>query len=83
MQTTVPSSVAEYVHRVGRTARMDASGQSLLFVLPEEIKFVERLSDHQLVLKELKMEKVLESLVSGQHKSRTGAEEATRCNLSS
>lgn len=34
----------EYVHRVGRTARIGSSGDALLFVLPEEEAFVEHLA---------------------------------------
>jgi ATP-dependent RNA helicase RhlE len=32
----VPNSSEDYVHRVGRTARADATGDALLFVSPEE-----------------------------------------------
>jgi ATP-dependent RNA helicase RhlE len=32
----VPNSPEDYVHRVGRTARADATGDAFLFVAPEE-----------------------------------------------
>lgn len=38
-----PSDVQTYVHSVGRTARNFANGNSLLLLLPSEIKFLERL----------------------------------------
>ena len=34
------SSIKDYVNRVGRTARIASSGQSLAFVMPQEIKYV-------------------------------------------
>ena len=36
-QFTPPCSVADYVHRVGRTARIGQSGKALLFLLPHEV----------------------------------------------
>jgi ATP-dependent RNA helicase RhlE len=32
----VPGSPEDYVHRVGRTARADATGEAFLFVCPQE-----------------------------------------------
>merc|ERR1712142_37527 len=36
VQFTPPISVADYVHRVGRTARIGAKGSSVIFLLPSE-----------------------------------------------
>ena len=35
-QVDCPDDVATYIHRVGRTARFNASGRSLLLLLPSE-----------------------------------------------
>lgn len=44
VQLDCPDSVDTYVHRVGRTARYDRAGESLLFLLPSERKFLDRLA---------------------------------------
>uniref|UniRef100_A0A672KSL7 ATP-dependent RNA helicase n=1 Tax=Sinocyclocheilus grahami TaxID=75366 RepID=A0A672KSL7_SINGR len=41
-------SAAEYVHRVGRTARIGAQGSSLLFLAPSETAFVDVLANHNI-----------------------------------
>ncbi|XP_042855995.1 ATP-dependent RNA helicase HAS1-like isoform X2 [Penaeus japonicus] len=40
IQFDPPSEPAEYIHRVGRTARAGDSGNAILFVLPEESMFI-------------------------------------------
>jgi len=39
------SSIKEYVNRIGRTARMASAGQSLCFLLPEEMEYVKHLRE--------------------------------------
>ena len=48
LQTSAPASVAEYVHRCGRTARLDQAGSALLLLLPTEGEFLNVLSSHAL-----------------------------------
>jgi ATP-dependent RNA helicase DDX10/DBP4 len=36
IQLDCPEDADTYIHRVGRTARFDAAGQALLFLLPSE-----------------------------------------------
>lgn len=38
-----PEDVASYIHRVGRTARYKSGGKSVLFLMPSEIKMLEKL----------------------------------------
>ena len=45
VQCDLPDSVDAYVHRVGRTARYTARGAAMLFVMPSEQKFLDRLKD--------------------------------------
>lgn len=48
VQMNCPFDVATYVHRVGRTARFDRTGKSLLFLLPSERIFLTRLAEQRL-----------------------------------
>lgn len=47
-QYTPPTAAAEYVHRVGRTARIGARGSSLLFLTPAETAFITELANHNI-----------------------------------
>ncbi|CAF2327225.1 unnamed protein product [Brassica napus] len=51
VQVDCPEDVASYIHRVGRTARFNASGKSLLFLTPSEEKMVERLQEARIPVK--------------------------------
>ena len=62
VQYNAPTTNADYVHRVGRTARIGAKGSALLFVLPSEAEFVRNLESNNLLLAELTVEHVLEKL---------------------
>jgi ATP-dependent RNA helicase DDX10/DBP4 len=53
VQVDCPEDVQSYIHRVGRTARYHSKGQSLLMLLPSEMKFLERLASKKLVLKKV------------------------------
>lgn len=54
LQMDCPDSVETYVHRIGRTARFNNKGKSLLFIDPSEIRFVE-----DLVKKKFEVKKIL------------------------
>ncbi|KAJ0267085.1 DEAD-box ATP-dependent RNA helicase 32 [Hirschfeldia incana] len=62
VQVDCPEDVASYIHRVGRTARCENKGKSLLFLTPSEEKMIERLQDAKVTLKFIKpkSDKVLE-----------------------
>ncbi|KAL9421847.1 hypothetical protein AB3S75_034174 [Citrus x aurantiifolia] len=51
----------EYVHRVGRTARLGERGDSLLFLQPVEIYYLQDLEKHGVSLTEYPLLKVLDS----------------------
>jgi len=40
VQYNPPTTTADYVHRVGRTARIGAKGSSIIFMLPSEANFI-------------------------------------------
>jgi ATP-dependent RNA helicase DDX31/DBP7 len=43
VQFTGPTSVRDYVHRVGRTSRANTRGDALLVLAPSEAGFIEQL----------------------------------------
>uniref|UniRef100_A0A8C7QNM8 ATP-dependent RNA helicase n=1 Tax=Oncorhynchus mykiss TaxID=8022 RepID=A0A8C7QNM8_ONCMY len=63
VQYNPPTTPAEYVHRVGRTARIGAKGSSLLFLTPAEMSYVTSLANHNISLSEMKMEMILSTLM--------------------
>ena len=47
LQLDCPSTVEDYIHRVGRTARMNKKGEAVLALTPsQESAFISRLSEH-------------------------------------
>jgi len=62
VQYNPPTTTADYVHRVGRTARIGAKGSSLIFMLPSEANFVKELESNNMTMLELTGERVLEKL---------------------
>ncbi|XP_068166756.1 ATP-dependent DNA helicase DDX31 [Antennarius striatus] len=63
VQYTPPSATAEYVHRVGRTARIGGRGNSLIFLTPTETAFIDELANHNISLSEMKLLDILSSLM--------------------
>ncbi|CAM8917587.1 unnamed protein product [Rhodiola kirilowii] len=62
IQYDSPGEPTEYVHRVGRTARMGERGDSLLFLQPSEMDYLKDLEKHSVSLSEYPVLKVLDSL---------------------
>jgi ATP-dependent RNA helicase DDX18/HAS1 len=53
VQFDPPDEPKEYIHRVGRTARgADGKGKALLFLMPEELGFLQHLRRHQVPVSE-------------------------------
>merc|ERR1712130_644019 len=63
VQYTAPTCVSDYVHRVGRTARIGAKGSSVIFLLPSEADFVKMLEAAKIPLAEMTLEMVLARLL--------------------
>ncbi|XP_078179178.1 P-loop containing nucleoside triphosphate hydrolases superfamily protein [Carex rostrata] len=61
LQYDSPGEASEYVHRVGRTARLGEKGEALLFLQPIESGYLRDLELHGVSLKEFPLEKVLDS----------------------
>ncbi|KAJ7979208.1 RNA helicase [Quillaja saponaria] len=61
IQYDSPGEATEYVHRVGRTARLGERGESLLFLQPVEVDYLQDLEKHGVSLTEYPLLKVLDS----------------------
>ncbi|XP_025917846.1 probable ATP-dependent RNA helicase DDX31 [Apteryx rowi] len=48
IQYNAPASPAEYIHRIGRTARIGCHGNSLLVLAPSEAEYVSLLASHKI-----------------------------------
>lgn len=48
VQFSAPHKLADYVHRVGRTARAGRSGSALLFLAPHEVEFIRMLESKRI-----------------------------------
>ncbi|KAF9163076.1 ATP-dependent RNA helicase dbp7 [Actinomortierella ambigua] len=62
IQYDPPSDLKDYVHRVGRTARLGRDGEAVLFLLPSEVKYLELLSAQGLPTEEVSITSVLMKL---------------------
>ncbi|KAI7735581.1 hypothetical protein M8C21_012683 [Ambrosia artemisiifolia] len=60
IQYDSPGEATEYVHRVGRTARLGEKGESLLFLQPIEADYLEELKKHGVMLTEYPLMKLLD-----------------------
>ncbi|KAI9157485.1 hypothetical protein LWI28_023314 [Acer negundo] len=61
IQYDSPGDATEYVHRVGRTARLGQRGDSLLFLQPIEVDYLQDLEKHGVSLAEYPLMKVLDN----------------------
>lgn len=63
VQFSAACTAADYVHRVGRTARVNALGSALVFLAPAEAPYIQMLESHKITLKEINMQGVLRNLM--------------------
>ncbi|GMH16603.1 hypothetical protein Nepgr_018444 [Nepenthes gracilis] len=63
IQYDSPGEASEYVHRVGRTARLGQRGDSLLFLQPGETDYLQDLVKHGVSLTEYPLVKSLDSFL--------------------
>eukprot|EP00268_Persea_americana_P027240 TRINITY_DN2667_c0_g2_i2.p1 TRINITY_DN2667_c0_g2~~TRINITY_DN2667_c0_g2_i2.p1 ORF type:complete len:511 (+),score=89.73 TRINITY_DN2667_c0_g2_i2:240-1772(+) len=61
IQYDSPGEPSEYVHRVGRTARLGEKGDALLFLQPVEVDYLQDLQKHGASLEEFPLLKLLDS----------------------
>lgn len=53
VQVDCPEDVATYIHRVGRTARYRCGGESLLMLMPSEVKMVDKLEEKKIPIQKI------------------------------
>ncbi|CAN8317699.1 unnamed protein product [Cochlearia groenlandica] len=70
IQYDCPGEATEYVHRVGRTARIGEKGEALLFLQPVEIDYLKDLKKHGASLTEYPLLKVLDKFPLPGHMPR-------------
>lgn len=75
VQYDPPAETADYVHRVGRTARKGERGHSLLFLLPREAAYLSVLEARGLRPKPLSLEGVLCAADAGKRDARRADEQ--------
>eukprot|EP00808_Paulinella_micropora_P014493 g19175.t1 len=62
LQFDPPEQCQEYIHRVGRTARMGREGKAVLFLLPSELEYLKELEKHFIRLLPVPLPSVLNGL---------------------
>ncbi|XP_026190316.1 ATP-dependent RNA helicase DBP7 [Cyclospora cayetanensis] len=81
IQLEPPQQLEEYVHRIGRTARLGKQGRALLFLLDSEREYTSYLSSRGLTLQELSTPRLFESLLKRAPPS-LGLSEGKRSSIS-
>nr|XP_033816524.1 probable ATP-dependent RNA helicase DDX31 [Geotrypetes seraphini]XP_033816525.1 probable ATP-dependent RNA helicase DDX31 [Geotrypetes seraphini]XP_033816526.1 probable ATP-dependent RNA helicase DDX31 [Geotrypetes seraphini]XP_033816527.1 probable ATP-dependent RNA helicase DDX31 [Geotrypetes seraphini]XP_033816528.1 probable ATP-dependent RNA helicase DDX31 [Geotrypetes seraphini]XP_033816529.1 probable ATP-dependent RNA helicase DDX31 [Geotrypetes seraphini] len=67
VQYNAPCFPTEYIHRIGRTARIGSQGNSLLVLAPSEVEYINSLAAYNISVSEVKMEDILSSLLMNEH----------------
>jgi len=83
IQYDVPGAPAEYVHRVGRTARMGHEGEAVLFLMPSERPYTQLLASRGISLQEDGLDAVLRWLPLTQEAGVEGGQGRKRGKQSS
>ncbi|KAJ3255384.1 ATP-dependent RNA helicase dbp7 [Boothiomyces macroporosus] len=63
IQYDPPADVRDYIHRIGRTARLGKEGQAFIFLLPSEAEYLDLLEDYHCHVTEEPMVPILETLI--------------------
>lgn len=61
VQYDTPGDPKEYIHRVGRTARLDSEGNALLFLMPHEMPYLQLLQFYEMKLEQIDLDIILQS----------------------
>uniref|UniRef100_A0A1A9W360 ATP-dependent RNA helicase n=1 Tax=Glossina brevipalpis TaxID=37001 RepID=A0A1A9W360_9MUSC len=77
VQYSPPQKTADFVHRVGRTARAGCSGRAVLFLAPSEVQFVRYLENKRIRISQLEMDIYLKALKEADHVANTVEEAAS------
>ncbi|XP_037935790.1 probable ATP-dependent RNA helicase CG8611 [Teleopsis dalmanni] len=77
VQYSPPQKIADFVHRVGRTARAGRNGRAVLFLAPNEAKFVRKLEDNRIRISQVNMDVYLQALKDADDVANTVQEAAS------
>ncbi|CAG8480935.1 13943_t:CDS:2 [Acaulospora colombiana] len=80
IQYDPPTDLKDYVHRVGRTARLGKRGEAIIFLLPSEIEYIHALKSFQIHAEPVQVETLLKGLTH-ESKSKSYELEATDIQL--
>ena len=72
VQFDPPRAIEEYVHRVGRTARLGASGEAIVFLTPTEMEYVRHMSDEGISMKRESVRAILNAALEEQQQQGAG-----------
>ncbi|CAH1787054.1 unnamed protein product, partial [Owenia fusiformis] len=61
VQYNCPGTPSDYIHRIGRTARIGTKGQAVLLLTPSEVQYIKILNEHKLSLVEMQLDDVLKT----------------------
>jgi len=78
LQLDCPDTVDSYIHRVGRTARYESSGASVLFLLPSEQAFLQKLKTARIEIKSTSIKQGKVSSVMGPLQSLLASDPAVK-----
>ncbi|XP_001948824.1 probable ATP-dependent RNA helicase DDX10 [Acyrthosiphon pisum] len=84
VQLDCPENANEYIHRAGRTARFQKSGESLLVLLPSELAILKQLENKKIPISEIKVnpnkltsiQRTLEATLAKDHILKESAQRA-------
>ncbi|CAI2173454.1 7678_t:CDS:2 [Funneliformis geosporum] len=74
IQYDPPTDLKDYVHRVGRTARLGKEGEAILFLLPSEIEYIHVLRSQEIFAEPVQVETLLETLTVSEKRNKEGYE---------
>ncbi|XP_017056286.1 probable ATP-dependent RNA helicase CG8611 [Drosophila ficusphila] len=77
VQYTPPQTTADFVHRVGRTARAGRRGRAVLFLAPSEAQYVRHLEKKRIRIQQGDMYSYLQTLLPKDDEARTVQEAAS------
>ncbi|XP_043657914.1 probable ATP-dependent RNA helicase CG8611 [Drosophila teissieri] len=77
VQYTPPQTTADFVHRVGRTARAGRKGRAVIFLAPSEAQFVRHLEKKRIRIQQGDMYAYLQTLLPKDDEARTVQEAAS------
>ncbi|XP_004530093.1 probable ATP-dependent RNA helicase CG8611 [Ceratitis capitata] len=77
LQYSPPQKIADFVHRVGRTARAGHSGHAILLLTPSEAQFVRFLEDQRIRIAQVDMDIYLKTINENDDEANTVQEAAS------